>query len=435
VNNIHLEDDASLIASLTITGSAALMLDSDGDFRNIETVDSTGFTGDLLELDISGQSDGEDLEVALGEGDEKLIVNADTLGANNLDGVTGDPLRATLDGGEGDDNLVVDLAGYTFGDEASDADSGLQEFDFSTVTSFETLTFDRASQLDSNPLGDTLDLSETDFTALVMDAGLGLQGDFTLTGSADFDTITLNKALSTNANAFTLDGFETVTINTNANAQAALVAEDVVTATLNVAEATTTTVTSLLADKLVTLTVNLADGAELMGPFAGSAKAMETVTVTGADDTTVTYFFAEEEESLATIDLSDMAGDVTIGWGGDIDNTLSILIGEADLDYGFITPVAPAPAGPFNASTGRETFTFTGEDIGTINIGDFTSGVGGNADRIDFSQFAAVTGLDDLDIVYTGGVDGDTLVTSDAFEGTITVIGIDLTDDAANFVF
>jgi len=406
VNNINVRGALANITDLTITGGATLMLETNSNFANIENVDATGYTGSLG-LDISGQTAGADLTATLGAGDDSLTAHVETLDdEDNL---------ATMDGGEGEDNLT--LNGFSAAAQISD-------LDFANVSGFEQLTLDFPTiDVEDN----TLDLSETEFTSLVVDGGISgtTGGTFTVIGSEDFNTITANKAVS--GGSFTYEGFETLTLNANADVTAVLTAEDVVTGTLNVGEGITANVNSLNADKLVTLTVDLDDGATLNGPTQGSAKAMETVTVTGADDTTVNYFFAEEEESLATIDLSGMAGDANVGWGGDIDNTLSILVGEADLDYGFITGDTD-----YNASSGRETFTFTGEDIGEINIGDFTSGVGGNADRIDFSQFAAVTSLEDLDIVANGP---DTVITSDAFEGTITVIGIDLTDDAANFIF
>jgi hypothetical protein len=73
-----------------------------------------------------------------------------------------------------------------------------------------------------------------------------------------------------------------------------------------------------------------------------------------------------------------------------------------------------------------------GEDFGDVTIDDFLPGVGGNADRLDFSAFAGVTGLDDLNITYDGS---NTVITSDAFAGEITVVGVDLSTDAVNFIF
>ena len=69
-----------------------------------------------------------------------------------------------------------------------------------------------------------------------------------------------------------------------------------------------------------------------------------------------------------------------------------------------------------------------------VDGASFEAGVGGTADRLDFSQFAAVTGLDDLAITFDGS---DTLITAadDQFDGTITVAGVDLSTDAVNFVF
>lgn len=60
-------------------------------------------------------------------------------------------------------------------------------------------------------------------------------------------------------------------------------------------------------------------------------------------------------------------------------------------------------------------FSFVGTDIGDIWIENYLAGVGANGDRLDFSKFAAVDSLDDLNIsLVDADIDGqidDTVIT------------------------
>ena len=407
VNNIVLEDDAASIADLTISGDAALMLAADGSFSSIETVDATAYTGDL-ELDISGQDVGTDLNVALGGGADSLTVNVETLTAADEEDL------AMLDGGEGEDNLTLN---------SFSAAADISALNFANVSGFEQLTLDFPTiDVEDN----TLDLSETEFTGLVVDGGIsgttGGTGTFTIVGSEDFNAITVNEAVS--AGTFTLEGFETLTLNANDDVTADFVAEDLVDLTLTLDEDSTFTVTSLNADALESMTLNLGDDSDFVGPTSGTAAALATIDINGGDDSTAVYTFGGEEESLATVDMTDMSGATTLNFVGDIEADLSFLIGNGDLTY----------TGGDADEDDRETFAFTGDEIGTINIGGFTSGVGSNGDRIDFSAFEAVSGLNDLEITFDGN--DTTIVAADGeFDGTITVQGTDLSTDAFNFIF
>tara|TARA_R110002049_G_scaffold84221_1_gene214420 strand:- start:1470 stop:3788 length:2319 start_codon:yes stop_codon:yes gene_type:complete len=410
VNNIVLEDDAASIADLTISGDAALMLAADGNFSSIETVDATAYTGDL-ELDISGQNVGTDLNVALGGGADSLTVNVETLTAADEEDL------AMLDGGEGEDNLT--LNGFS-------AAADISALNFANVSGFEQLTLDFPT---IDVADNTLDLSETEFTSLVVDGGIsgttGGTGTFTIVGSEDFNAITVNEEVS--AGTFTLEGFETLTLNANDDVTADFVAEDLVDLTLTLDEDSTFTVASLNADAMESMTLNLGDDSDFVGPTSGTAAALATIDINGGDDSTAQYTFGGEEESLATVDMTDMSGATTLTFVGDIEADLSFLIGNGDLTYtGFDAD-----------EDDRETFGFTGDEIGTINIDGFTSGVGSNGDRIDFSAFEAVSGLNDLEIVFDDGGSGNTVITAadGEFDGSITIQGTDLSTDAFNFIF
>ncbi|MDF3362901.1 DUF4214 domain-containing protein [Sulfitobacter sp. Ks41] len=424
MNNINLTGDIVDITDLTISGDAALMLESDGEFSSIGTVDATAYAGDL-ELDISGQEDGADLNVALGAGADSLAVDVDTLDdEDNL---------ATLDGGEGEDNLT--LNGFSSAAQIS-------ALDFANVSGFEQLTLNFPT---IDVQDNTLDLSETEFTSLVVDGGISgtTGGTFTVIGSEDFNAITVNEAVS--AGVFTYEGFETLELNLNADTTATnIVGDELVNATLNLGvvddgdDIVTANIQELNAALLETLTVNLGEDGVLTGPSAGSAASLETITVTGGDESSATYTFGGEEESLATIDMTDMSGMTTLTFVDDVDADLSFLIGNGDLTY----------TGGDADEDDRETFAFTGDEIGTINIDGFTSGVGSNGDRIDFSAFEAVSGLNNLEIVYTDDLNGDgtadgtpadegTLITAadGEFDGSIAIQGTDLSTDAFNFIF
>lgn len=426
VNNINLTSQAAGIADLTITGAAELMLKASGNFGSIENVDATAYEGDL-ELDISGQQVGENLNVALGAGADSLTVSEAVLIGDNENTDPSDD-TAALDGGEGEDNLTVALASPR---------SDVGNLNFENVMGFEQLTLARAGVLEL-PMGELeIDLRETDFTALVVNAPLDIAGKLTVKGSEDFTTIDLEGVLSGDGSV-ALEGFDTVEINANANVTTDITAAELTSATLNLGDSVVANVGSLTADLLETLTVNLGENGELTGPTAGSAAALTTITVTGGANSSADYTFGGEEESLTTIDLSGMAGDVTgdatvapaLGDNGlafvdDVGNDLSIVIGEGDLDY---------LSGDADEDD-QEVFSFVGDDIGLIDISGFTSGVGGNGDRLDFSGFADVSGLGDLEIIFDEGGSGKTVITSDGFDGEITVQGVDLSTDAFNFIF
>lgn len=89
----------------------------------------------------------------------------------------------------------------------------------------------------------------------------------------------------------------------------------------------------------------------------------------------------------------------------------------------------------FTSNEAREVFSFVGDDIGEVQVNDFTAGndpVAG--DRIDLSQFSNITSAGDL--IFTD-VAGDLVVTDlggDDFGGSITLTGLaGQADDVASF--
>jgi len=97
---------------------------------------------------------------------------------------------------------------------------------------------------------------------------------------------------------------------------------------------------------------------------------------------------------------------------------VTIKIGEAELDY------------DNDAGNLRETFQFVGDEISNVEIGtnggaEFTVTAAGNGDKLDFSQFAGVDGIEDLAInSANAGADWAISAADGQFEGTITLTGI-----------
>jgi hypothetical protein len=483
-NFVDLDDAAEdKVEDITISGNGQLVLSGrSNDFDSVETLDAADFSGDLT-IDVSGSTALE--SATLGSGDDSLTVsgavvtdaNSDTQNIGNQELL--DPSNDTiLDGGEGQNTLVItDVYG---------------SLDFSNVSNFQELVLQdtfgsgfvtqsfRGSTYDLIPLGvgfPELDLSDTDFTSLVIDNNVALDGDFVLVGSEQFDTIDISGNLAQIQDGnfdFILEGFEGVDLtiggvvggavdpttatgkdvssnwyNQESDSIFNLVADDLVNATLTLGKNAVVDVNFLDANKLETLELNLGAGARLTGPDSAkdgvvpSAESLETLTINGAATSSAIYLFGTQEESLSFIDLSDMGGHVAIGFnaggGADIANEdLLVKIGEGDLSYGVYASYDQSFDISIDDSDGsnvavREVFQFVGDDIGIIEIRDFESSIGNNGDRLDFSMFADIDGIEDLDIVYTGG---DTVIRADGeFSGLITIVGADLSSDDFNFIF
>lgn len=432
-------DDALAIDTIDITGTGTLMLASEtANFDVLESLNAADFSGDLT-IDVSGSIDLE--SATLGSGDDSLTVsgavvtgaNSDTNKDTNSFGNDEllDPSNDTiLDGGDGTDSLTIT--------------SFSTDLDFTNVSNFEELVIDDDNDLKGGSLTfgtgkyTDLNLSTTDFTSLIVNDAITLAGDFTVTGASGFNEIVLNGLVTGTAGDFILEGFETVEITVNADAESDLIAEDLVSATFNLGKGAIVSVPYLLADDLETLDVNLGSNGQLTGPTTGSAKSLETLTVDGGKDSSVTYFFARQEVSLAEIDLSDMNGTTVIGYSqvdtGELPNSVEVMIGAGDLWYGYLAANAEDTA----ELVDREVFKFVGDDIGDVYISSFETSIGRNGDRLDFSMFDGVNSIDDLDIVYTGDETtvGNTVIRADGeFSGLITIIGTDLSSDDFNFIF
>ncbi|WP_169330551.1 hypothetical protein [Vreelandella jeotgali] len=156
-------------------------------------------------------------------------------------------------------------------------------------------------------------------------------------------------------------------------------------------------------------------------------------------------------ESLTLNDVSedgDVAYDVDLGVGEDVAGLSTIVLdGQAETNYTInaaaanfgsevtiqlndagIDGVGSTDALDYSNATNtvRETFQFTGENIGDVTIGSFDVGESGGADRLDFSQFEGVDSLQDVAVTLSGGGSNvEITATADQFDGTIELTGVD----------
>lgn len=425
---LELEVDGAAMTDITITGSGDLdLFDSTSSFAAVENVVATDFGGNLT-LDISASTTLE--SVATGAGNDDITVDGTLL-------VAGAGIEIDL--GEGENTLAL----ASIASEAELATLVFTDTDL-TIAGVSTLALADALTLVA---GDgTLDLDGIAPSALVFEAAVDLGGS---TLALDNTAAALDITFESTVDDGTLDfgdAAETVV----------LTAEGVVGGT---------TLVELTGEALVDLTVNAE--ANAVFDVAATAAALEAVAINANEDTiAITSTIngdAAEETSLTSLSLTDAseAGDAvftidlvntlnltTIDLAGGVDTVFTIDAGSADFagtvtinigDFGVdadaATPLSATALLDYTADTTgtlREVFKFVGEDFGNVTITDFLAGVGGNADRLDFSAFDGVTALDDLNIAWDGT---DTTITSDAFEGTITVAGVDLSTDAFNFIF
>lgn len=217
---------------------------------------------------------------------------------------------------------------------------------------------------------------------------------------------------------------ETLTLNAGANAAIDFGAteEALDTVVINVfnGAAIDSTISGNAGDEYSLTSLTLTDGSE-DGDGAFDIKLENTVNLTS-----ITLSGGAETDIV--VDAGDDTGDDT---GAAFSGAVTINVGAIGVDDdGNLTNGLEYRTNKGNGI--REVFKFVGENIGNVEIVGFLAGVGANADRLNFSAFDGVGGLDDLDISYDGS---DTTITSDAFDGAITVLGVDLSTDAFNFIF
>lgn len=425
-SDIVLEGDLDDTEMLTLTGSAPV---------NIETA-TPGFLAltELVGGDFSGGLTTEILNdefasATTGDGDDDLNVRASMVMDLSVATAGGDDnvqVNGTLFDGE-DDEPSIDLGEGTdtFGVTMITDETTIEGLDFGGVSNAEVLDI-----LDGVTLGAdaALDLAGPGFTDVKFSGPLDL-GTFTLlfenapgtigvdlasgigNGTFDFGDASSATVMVGDVSTLSIDGtdgdLDDFTLLAGADADIAISGSN----------------TDLGSVDSVTLTDVTVDGDDEPVFDANifvelnSTKQLKMIDLTGGED------------SVFDIDATD-AGYRNAGAA----NPVMILIGDIGTDgpdddedaFGSVDYATT------NGNMAREQFVFDGENIGDVDISGFTAGVGGNADRLDFSLFSGVTGLNDLDLAFVGG---NSTVESDAFDGTITVAGVDITSDANNFIF
>ncbi len=412
---MELEVDGTAMTDITISGSGELELtDPTTVFGVIETLDATGFSGDL-DIDISGGAIA-DLSVETGDGNDRVVINGDILVAANDDIV--------IDLGDGENTL-----GLTNIDD--DVAIGTLVFDAATISGVNTVELIDAIVLGADA---TIDFD-----------GITPPSDLIFGGAVNGDTHTLS--LDNTATSLTTTFEGAVGVAAETFEVDFLTAEEL---TLNVeADVLGTT---LVGDELTSLVVNVTENAT---EFGDDTNATDIVTIEGQGDadldtlTSVTLNDTSEDgDAQFMVDLTNttMVDTINLSGGEATDFTLDVSAaafdGSVTINIGdFGVDADGTVLGALDYATDvdngvREYFVFTGEDIADVDIAGFHKAVlGGTGDRLDFRQFEGITSDDQLDITLTAL--GDTVITAlnDEFNGTITITGVDLTDDPAYFIF
>jgi len=371
------------ITKLTVTGTGTLS--AVVDTTALEEVDASGNSGGVTldlqaaaaDLTVTGGSGADDITAGTGDdtidagaGDDKVTFMGTMLTADD-----------TVEGGDGTDTLVLDS-----GDDVAGLDA-------TTQTGFEQLELGAATG------AVTLDNADFKFTKVLL--GVDLTQDLTVDNMGD-GTLVVQAA---QAGAITVGSTgDTDTLNVVVDAGAA-----VTLASLDVTDVETVNITTTDETDDTTLTAIEVDGVNTLS-FGGAGDVIIT-DITDADTAT----------KLATVDLSNQAGNVTV-----TANTLG---------YGTAFKLgAMGDTADLIATVGsRDTFQFTTAFAGEVSItgGEFGGDV--TDDRIDLS---AITGIDTIDnLTFTDNA-GNLEITSEAFEGTIVLVGITGAEvNNADFVF
>lgn len=458
LDNLRTFTAAALTASLVadFVGAAE---NEDGELQTVEIIGAegdndlsfNGTAGNLVietfdgddEISVLGHEG--DIDLSTGAGDDEVTLNAARFGPD----ATGEGI--TIDMGEGDNTLEVLIPSLSDDqqDALVDGDVALMSFGDADIQNVQTLVVDgdlKANAAGLGPVGTIVidlaglaDIETVEFDDEVLVGG----ADFIIANAPDELTLTFKDDLRVGASgSLNNEDTEDLTINAEVGATIAgtLDFEDVEDLTLNIGNANASgqqifniqPSAVFLGDDLETLTVNLidgsgdTDGANFVGPvtLTSSAQSLETVVVTGSENSDFTMSFHEDvTPELTTIDLSDFDGqaDVSVFDGtGYAADAITIIIGGGDVDY------------DQGVADQRETFVFTDGDFGLVEIADFQTDNAADAassDRIDLTDLG-ITSLGQLDI--DGNVGGPGLVTieSDFFEGTIEV---NVLGDTADF--
>lgn len=405
-NKVSLDGDMDNTEVLTISGSAALVIDTDTTgFTFLTSLVAGAYTGDL-EIDISASTTIE--SVVTGGGDDTVTIDGGNLIAAAVLAVNLGAGANTLSLTDIDTDVAIDTLVFT-GDDLAISNVGTLSFADNIVLGTDdsatidldgiaptAVTFAGTVDLDSAAVAAALSFANTAATLNVTFAGeLDDVGVTPVGGSidlgADVTTSTVTFGADVGATAvvnFTGEVLETLTL---------AVSEDGVSV-----DALVTGLDDADTDTLTSLT--LSDTSE-----AGDA----TITVAVVETLNLTSItLSGGEATNFELDTTDVA----------FESAVTYTIGGFGVGSEIIT----------DAATVRETFAFVGANIADIVITGYSQNAGANGDRVSFGSLTGVDSIADLDFDFVGG---DTLITSDAFDGTITIVGVDIAANAYNFTF
>lgn len=405
----------------TATGEAtALVFNVTGDS---DVVVDGEIAGELADVSVTGEGNvlldlrkatnentrlvtmGADASITLGDGDDGVAVNSGV--------VSGD--RNTLvniDGGAGSNTLYVDNV------------ANIAALDFRNTSNFDELVLGNGSTTIEVADKTTLDIERDSFTGLTFVNQLTLTNDLRIIGREEFSSLGFDDDVD-GAGELELEGFENLDVLIGEGADASfdtIRAEDLVTLSVELEEGAEVSVGSLCADNLESLTVDLGEDGDFEGPTGGSTESLETITISGGEESSFFLAVGPVTPELNTLDLSGFAGedagDSSTDFAGqvnmsttDFSSAVTILVGEGDLHFTLDA----------SSSSVRETFQFVGDDIGTVVIDNFQVSTAQSGDKLDFSGIAGfVSAQDSLNISETDE-EGTFIITSDLFEGSITV--------------
>ena len=392
------------ITGLTVTGDGSIT--AVVDVTALETVDASGNTGGVT-VDLTGAA--ADLTVTGGSGNDDITAGA---GDDTIDAGAGDDRVAfaaaaldnldTVAGGDGEDTIAF-----------ADADDATA-LDATAHTAFEILELGTAGVG-----GNTFDNADFAFTKIVLagdvigltvdnlDAGtIEVQDNQTaaiaVTSVGDEDTLglTINAEAATTIAALDVTGVETVNVTTTADTD-------------------DTTFTAIETDGVSALT------------FAGAGDIIIT-DITDADATN------DATVKIANIDLTGQTGGFemtanTLGYGTTF--TLADLGATATASYDFDDAVVGTDEASelFGTLGFTDTFVFTTAFTGNVAIDDIEVGGDLTDDNIDLSALGLTNGIDDL---VATDIAAGVLITSDAFEGQILLVGVTGAEvNADDFIF
>lgn len=392
------------ITGLTVTGEGSIT--AVVDVTALETVDASGNTGGVT-VDLTGAA--ADLTVTGGSGNDDITAGA---GDDTIDAGAGDDRVAfaaaaldnldTVAGGDGEDTIAF-----------ADADDATA-LDATAHTAFEILELGTAGVG-----GNTFDNADFAFTKIVL-AGdvVGLTVD-----NLDAGTIEVQDN-QTAAIAVTSVGDED-TLGLTINAEAATTI-----AALDVTGVETVNVTTTADTDDTTFTAIETDGVSALS-FAGAGDIIIT-DITDADATN------DATVKIANIDLTGQTGGFemtanTLGYGTTF--TLADLGATATASYDFDDAVVGTDEASelFGTLGFTDTFVFTTAFTGNVAIDDIEVGGDLTDDNIDLSALGLTNGIDDL---VATDIAAGVLITSDAFEGQILLVGVTGAEvNADDFIF